>query len=173
MRGLGIALVGVCMAGCALGGSDCVANDARCLGTVRQVCVAGAGWQPAEDCVKRGAKWECRNDGGPVGAACVRWRGEGYRLGGVPKGTLVGTGALDGAAGASMSEREWVRINNDTPCGMCSMYATVRVRGVARCWACAMDLLVAENARLTALVEAHELTFRALDAAVKERKEGR
>ena len=99
-------------------------------------------------------------------------RGEGYRLGGVPKGTLVGTGALDGAAGASMSEREWVRINNDTPCGMCSMYATVRVLGVVRCWACAMDLLLAEHARLLALVEAHERTFLALDSAVTQGKEG-
>jgi hypothetical protein len=79
-------------------------------------------------------------------------------------------------------------------CGECGGLAAIWVRREALCWACqahrfavaaeglrveflrltaANGRLEAENARLAALVEAHELTFRALDAAVKERKEGR
>jgi hypothetical protein len=68
---LGI-LLAAGLAGCALGGADCVVDDARCVGTVRQVCVAGA-WQPAEDCAGRGPTWECRQDYGPGGARCGRW----------------------------------------------------------------------------------------------------
>ena len=76
MRALAIlATVACCLlvTGCALGGMDCVTGDTRCIQTVRQCCVAGRGWQPLEDCSKRGDRWECRNDVGPVRAACVRW----------------------------------------------------------------------------------------------------